>query len=240
MPDPQYEERTLLIAGVPVAVAHRYPLSAWVCAGHETDQPTRFAVSATDAELAAERDRLEGRFGPDACEANCLYRKAALGMLADDGFLLHAAAVAVDGWGYVFTAPSGTGKSTHAGFWLREFGPRAVMINGDKPILRRVDGRFYVCGTPWRGKERLGTAEGVPLRAVCLLERGAENAVAPADTDAVLDKIFRQVLLPDEPEAIVRQLDLLDALLRAVPAYALRCNLSPDAARAAYDGMNRT
>lgn len=239
MSELHWQKRTLLIAGISVAVAHRFPLSAWVCAGHETDRPPQLSISASDAEILAEYERLGGRFGEDACEANCLYRKTAYGMLDFDGFLLHAAAVAVDGFGYVFTAPGGTGKTTHANFWLTEFGSRAVMINGDKPILRCMDGQFYVCGTPWRGKERLGSAKNVPLRAVCLLERGVENVIKPANADVMLDHIFRQMLLPGDTEAIAKQLELLDLLLRTVPTYALRCNLSQHSARVAYDGMNQ-
>ncbi|MCD8353597.1 MAG: hypothetical protein LUC47_04730 [Clostridiales bacterium] len=231
-------ETRLNIAGVTVAVTHRYGLPAWCLDGHETDAAAQFAISATEDDLRREYDRLEGRFDLAACEDNCLYRRAALGMLDYDGFLLHAAAVAVDGAGYVFTAPGGTGKSTHAGFWMRAFGPRAVMVNGDKPILRRIGGRFFVCGTPWRGKERLGCGEMVPLRGVCLLERGAENAISQADIDTVLDRIFCQVLLPETAEQAVQQLDLLDKLVKETPVYRLRCNLSPEAALVAYRGMN--
>ncbi len=231
-------ETRLNIAGVTVAVEHRYGLPAWCLSGHETNAAAQFSVSASEAELRQEYDRLEGRFDLASCECNCLYRKASLGMLDYDGFLLHAAVVAVDGEGYVFTAPGGTGKSTHAGFWMREFGSRAVLLNGDKPVLRRLGGRFFVCGTPWRGKERLGNGDMVPLRAVCLLERGKENAIAPADIDTVIDRIFCQVLLPETPEQVIRQLELLDQLVAEVPVYRLRCNLDPAAARVAYRGMN--
>ncbi|MCC8151510.1 MAG: hypothetical protein LIO96_08675, partial [Lachnospiraceae bacterium] len=140
--------------------------------------------------------------------------------------------------GYVFTAPGGTGKSTHAAYWMREFGDRAVMLNGDKPIIRLIHDTFYVCGTPWRGKERLGNADMVPLKALCLLERGVKNEVAPAETDTVLDKIFRQVLLPEDPEQVVRQLDLMDRLICEVPIYQLKCNMSREAAAVAWEGMN--
>ncbi|MCC8076283.1 MAG: hypothetical protein LIO95_10170 [Clostridiales bacterium] len=230
----------LSIAGVPVGVEHRSPLDSWNCAGHETGAAPCYTVSAGEDEVQAEWERLNRRFPLGACEGNCLYRKVCLGMLDYGGFLLHAAAVAVDGAGYVFTAPGGTGKSTHAGFWMAEFGPRAVMVNGDKPILRQMDGRFFVCGSPWRGKERLGNGDMVPLRAVCLLERGAVNEVSPTDIDTVLDKIFRQVLMPETPKQVILQLDLLDCLIRQVPVYRLRCNLSKDAAITAYRGINRS
>jgi len=229
--------RTLNIAGVSVGVNNSYPLSQWNCEEHITKSSPLFTVSATEKEVREEYDRLKGEFSLEDCESNCLYRKVSLGMLQYDAFLLHAAVVAVDDEGYVFTAPGGTGKSTHANYWMQEFGNRAVMVNGDKPIIRLINDKFYVCGTPWRGKERLGNADIVPLKAICLLERGAKNEIAPADADTTLDKIFQQVLLPEEPESALKQLDLLDRLIGTVPIYRLKCNLSQEAAKVAYNGM---
>jgi serine kinase of HPr protein (carbohydrate metabolism regulator) len=58
-----------------------------------------------------------------------------------DTFLFHGSAIAVDGVGYLFTAKSGTGKSTHARLWRELLGARAVMVNDDKPLLRVTEGR---------------------------------------------------------------------------------------------------
>lgn len=228
---------TLNIAGIAVGVDNKYLLSQWNCEEHITADAPRFVVSATEEEIREEYDRLKGEFSPEDCESNILYRKVSLGMLQYDAFLLHAAVVAVDGEGYVFTAPGGTGKSTHANYWMQEFGDRAVLINGDKPIIRLMNDKFYVCGTPWRGKERLGCADIVPLKAICLLERGTETEISPSETDKVLDKIFRQVLLPENAEQAEKQLDLMDKLICDVPIYNLKCNLSQTSARIAYDGI---
>ncbi len=226
----------LIIAGVTASVEHRCPLVSWECGGHETDEPPQITVSASDKEIAEEYTRTGGVFGEGECESNILYRKAALAMLDYDGFLLHSAAVAVDGVGYVFTAPGGTGKSTHINYWREVYG--AEVINGDKPIIRRMDGKFHVCGTPWRGKERMGAARNVPLKAVCLLERGSKIAIERTDTGAALDELFMQLLPIDEPEYIIKQLDLLNELLSEVPIYRLKCTMSPEAARVAYGAMN--
>lgn len=228
---------TLSIAGVPVAIINQYPLESWNCKEHITDLEPWYTVSARPEEIEEEYERRNGQFPMGSCESNCLYRKVCIGMLDYDAFLLHAAVVAVDGEGYVFTAPGGTGKSTHASYWMRVFGDRAVMINGDKPILRRIYNSFYVCGTPWRGKERLGNADIIPLKAICLLERGSSNEIMPAGIDNVLDKIFHQVLMPQTSELVMKQLGLLDQLIQEVPVYDLKCNMSPESALAAYEGI---
>lgn len=230
--------RKIEIAGIPLAVDNKQDFTEWVWSGHETEKDAMFTVSASEDEICEEVERLNHEFDSAGCEGNCLYRKVALKMLDYDGFLLHSAVVALDGEAYVFTAPGGTGKSTHANYWLREFAGKAYILNGDKPIIRKIDGKFYACGTPWRGKERLGVAENVPLKAVCLLERGTENSIVKATSDEMIDTLFNQVLLPDDAEQIVKQLDLLNQLVREVPIYRLRCNMSQEAAVVAYNGMN--
>ena len=78
----------------------------------------------------------------------------------------------MDGQAVLFTAKSGTGKSTHTKLWRDLFGERAVMVNDDKPLLRILKDGVLVCGTPWDGKHRLSTNCALPLKAICILERG--------------------------------------------------------------------
>lgn len=60
------------------------------------------------------------------------------------GFFLHASAVALDGAAYLFSADSGTGKSTHTGLWMDCFGQeRAQIINDDKPAV--IQGQYLLC-----------------------------------------------------------------------------------------------
>lgn len=58
-----------------------------------------------------------------------------------DGFYLHSSAAAVDGKAYLFSGPSGVGKSTHVGLWQELLGDNVCRFNDDKPPLRRLDGR---------------------------------------------------------------------------------------------------
>ncbi|MCD8090100.1 MAG: hypothetical protein LUD81_05665 [Clostridiales bacterium] len=228
----------LNIAGVNVGVENKYPLLQWGCEEHITTASPEFVVSASEDEIREDYEANERKFKLKDCESNCLYRKICFAMPRYDAFLLHAAAVALDGAGYAFTAPGGTGKSTHIGYWMKEFGGRAVIVNGDKPIIRLMKDRFYICGTPWRGKECLGNSDIVPLKGICLLERGLKNEIRPADNDTIIDRIFNQVLLPDEPELVVKQLELMDRLIESVPVYVLKCSMSQEAALTAYKGMN--
>lgn len=158
-------------------------------------------------------------------------------LLYHNGFLLHASAVMLDGKAYLFTAPSGTGKSTHTSLWLRHFGDRARILNDDKPALRRMDGTFYACGTPFSGKTDLSVNCAVPLQGVCILGRAAENSIVRVPTAQALGFILNQTIRPSEAAHMDRLLTLLDAFFRTVPIYRMGCNISDDAVVTAYNAM---
>ncbi|HIX58415.1 MAG TPA: hypothetical protein IAA45_01690 [Candidatus Blautia gallistercoris] len=157
-----------------------------------------------------------------------------------DAFLLHSAVVAVDGKAYAFAAPSGVGKTTHTQLWLRLFGERAQMVNGDKPIFRFMDGVLYACGTPWQGKEELGNNIMRPVQAICFLEQSTENQIYSLNAKEVSRRIFSQILIPKEETEFDRFWKLLEKLLAAVDFYLLCCNRDLEAAQLAYQSMRRS
>ena len=72
----------------------------------------------------------------DDCEYICTGASFYTQLLLHNGIMLHSSCVVVDDKAYLFTARSGTGKSTHTRLWCQLFGDRAVMVNDDKPFLR--------------------------------------------------------------------------------------------------------
>ena len=96
-------------------------------------------------------------------------------LLDYNGMMFHASAVVVDGKAYLFSAPSGTGKSTHTRLWLEYFGEKAYILNDDKPAIRIMDGKFYAYGTPWCGKDNVSTNQKCEIKAICFLERSEVN-----------------------------------------------------------------
>jgi hypothetical protein len=143
----------------------------------------------------------------------------------------------MDGVAYLFTARSGTGKSTHTRLWRECFGDRCTMVNDDKPLLRISDGGVTVYGTPWNGKHRLGNNVSAPLRAICLLTRAEDNSIAPITVSEAMPHIFTQVNRPEDPDLLRRTVLLIDTLMHSVGLYRLGCNMSREAAHVAYDGM---
>lgn len=161
--------------------------------------------------------------------------KFARSLLRFDGTFLHASAVVLNGKAYLFSAYSGTGKSTHTEKWCRLFG--AHYLNDDKPVLRLVDGVWMAYGTPWSGKNDLSTPEGVPLGGIAFLKRGEANHIRPLMPIEGLPLLMAQSLLKLEKEQMQTQLTLVDNLLRSVPLWELVCRNDDEAAQIAYAAM---
>ena len=206
-----------------------------------------FYVETTPADLVFERERSEQIGGalPVQSEENrnkelellAVYRRIAEQMPFRDTFLFHGSAVAVDGAAYLFTAKSGTGKSTHTRLWREMLGNRAVMVNDDKPLIRLTEDGAVVYGTPWNGKHRLGTNISVPLKAVCILERAKQNTIRAITREEAFPMLIQQSYRPLDPAALAKTLSLVDRLSRTVSLYRLGCNMDPKAAELSYNIM---
>lgn len=212
------------------------------------EEVPEIVISTSQSDIDAERkkseeeDRLEGlpvRCYPDAyLETLAVYRKLADALLKDDTLLFHGSCISVDGEGYLFTAKSGTGKSTHTRLWREAFGSRAVMVNDDKPLLRVRESGVTAFGTPWDGKHHLSNNLSVPLKAICILERGEQNEIHRITPQEAFPMLLQQVNRPRNTERMLQTLQLLDVLIGAVGLYRLRCNQDPEAAWIAFEGMN--
>ena len=226
------------VAGIHIAIENRFPFLQHHCREYlaSFDVPD-VTVSVTEEEIKAEREASPHAASDGYYESICAYRQIALALPRFDAMVFHASVVEYEGKAFAFAAHSGTGKSTHTKLWLDVFGDRARVINGDKPIFRRIDGVWHVFGTPWKGKEGWGSPISAPLTALCFLERGEENRIAPLPMEETVTRLFSQVLLPTDREMAEKQLALLDLLVGEAPSYLLHCNMSPEAALVAKNGM---
>lgn len=149
-------------------------------------------------------------------------------LLLYDGFQLHASSVILNGKAFLFSAPCGTGKSTHTAKWVRIFGAR--YLNDDKPAVRLVDGKWMAYGTPWSGKYDLSSPEGFPLGGVAFLKRGDENKIRPMTPAEAVPFLFSQIPRVHPQKHTEQMLTLADKFLRAVPVWELTCRNDDEAA----------
>ena len=196
-----------------------------------------FSVSVTEEELNAAKEK-DSAFPLPYHETLCLYRKICAELSHYNCFMMHSSVVVHEDKAYVFTAKSGTGKTTHSMLWLKNF-PGSFIINGDKPLFRLTDDGFYVYGTPWCGKEGYNQNTSAKVSSLCFIERGKENDIRPMKVREVLLKIFEQLYIPKEKESGEKVLALLDKFLSEIPAFNLTCNISDEAAIIAENEMNK-
>ncbi len=215
------------VADLVIGIENRFDYVRELCRAYVTAdrKPPDFTLSVSEDELRAEAKKTpEYFFSDEQAESVILCEKISNALPRFDAFVMHSAAIEVDGKAYCFAAASGTGKSTHIRYWKHVLGDRMTVINGDKPICRFRDGRLLAYGTPWCGKENWQKNTSAPLEAVCLLERGQENAVYPVNPSAVMDELLRSFHLPGHAQVdILKLLELIDRMVMTVPFYRLRC-----------------
>lgn len=205
------------------------------------DAPALFTAVITKEDIEKERERSNSgdEFSNSYLECLALLRKLCDYAIKNaDCLLFHSSAVMVDGNAYLFTAPSGTGKSTHARIWRKLLGDRAVMINDDKPLIRYVDGEFYVYGTPWNGKHRLDNNVKAKLKAVCLISQAKENSIKKVTPKEMLVTMLNQTVRPEDIADMDKLLILIDKMLTTVDLYKLGCNISLEAGKLSYQTMS--
>lgn len=152
------------------------------------------------------------------------------------GMMLHSSCVVYNNRAYLFSAPCGTGKSTHTQLWLKRF-PGAYILNDDKPALRITDDGIYAFGTPFSGKTDLNVNKGVKVGGICVLSRDTTNHIEKISADEALFNILNQTVRPTGEKEMDKLLIVLDRILREVNVYRLYCNMELEAAEVSYNGM---
>lgn len=153
------------------------------------------------------------------------------------GIMVHSSAVAVDGKAYLFSAPCGTGKSTHTKQWQKYFGEeKAVIINDDKPVLYRNPDGWYAYGTPFSGKTDENVNRKVRLQGICMLERG-ENQIRRIEPAEAILLILQQTIRPRNEKYLDKMLEIMNQILTEVPIYRMQCDISEEAVKMAYEKM---
>ena len=185
------------------------------------------------------------RYEPYVSEATVSYMESAYQFYRElprfDGFYLHASAVVLDGKAYLFSGHPTAGKSTHTRLWQQVFGPGAVIINDDKPALRRIDGVWYAYGTPWCGKDGINCNMKAPVAGVCFMKKAQENKIRRLSTLEAMQRVMSQTIYKfptaDKLDLFVKH---LDCFLREIPVYELENRPEPAAALLSHATMSRT
>lgn len=174
----------------------------------------------------------------DALFANL--RTIMMGKLAlKNGLLTHAAVIKRQGKGILFSAVSGTGKSTHAHLW-QELYPDVEILNGDNGIYRILDGVVRVYGGPWCGSSEEYLADDAPVAAIVFLEQAPENSIVRLDLPEAVMRLSARCFLPFwDPALIEKSMSSVEYIAARVPCWLLRCRPEPAAVKLVQECLER-
>lgn len=197
----------------------------------------------TDFSIVKNTERARRRY-PDALNdeiADYLWEGTAfcIEMLKRGAMRLHSSAVVVDDKAYLFSAPCGTGKSTHTNLWLDLFGKRAYILNDDKPALRILNNTVYAYGTPWSGKHDISVNRKVKLQGICFLQRDNKNWIHEISKEESVPYMLSGCLKRLDFDSAMQQLDIISQIIDKVPIYLMGCTPTIDAAKTSYSFMSK-
>ncbi len=235
------------VSGLTVQVNCLFDTTAAYCKAYQVSgEESVRTVNISESDLERERQRLLKKKNPgemlqastpEALEVLVLCRKLAEFLPDYDRILFHGSSLAIDGNGILFTAKSGTGKSTHTRLWREVFGDRVRMVNDDKPFIHIGNDQCTVYGNPWNGKHGLGENISAPLKAIFFVTRGQENRVSPMTSRELLPLLLQQTYTPDDMAAMQKTLPLVLKLADSVQLFKLQCNMDPEAAETAFRSL---
>lgn len=143
-------------------------------------------------------------------------------ILFHQGVVIHASAVEWNGRGILFSAPSGTGKSTQARLWKENMGAR--ILNDDCPCIRRAEDKNYVYGTPWSGSSDEFINDCAPISAIIVLEQSDENIIQRLESNAAVSMLMPRCFLPFYNRDIMNlALNNFENIISSTPVYLLKC-----------------
>ena len=221
------------LADVNFCIENKYSYIEKMCENYLHSGEAELTISVTDDEINAEKTQKNSDAG--YLESLAIYRKIAEKIVAYEGFLLHGVVADVEGTGVAFLAKSGVGKSTHTSLWQSVLKEKMTIINGDKPLVRIINGKVFAYGTPWAGKEGLHKNTKVELLRICFLERSETNECVKLLKKDVLEKLFPQLYIPKETAKMLAVMDMAEKLIEKCEFFLIRCNTDISAAETAIE-----
>lgn len=149
-------------------------------------------------------------------------------LINHQGFILHSSFISWQNNGILFTAPSGTGKSTQADLWKKY--EDADIYNGDRTIIRKIEGKYYGFGSPYAGSSGIYRNESAPIKAIVVIDQGPDNVIRRLRGREAFLPLFRETLMNTwNKEYMEKMTDLLMDAACQIPIYHLSCRPDQDA-----------
>ena len=205
------------------------------CLDFLCDEDSNYVITMTREDLENEKHiSEEGKVYANE-EISALYRKIANIFIEKDVMVAHGSSFKVDNCGFLVTARSGVGKSTHVNLLRQLLGNEFSYINDDKPLLE-INNDITIYSSPWNGKERRGNNTYAPLKAIIFLNRGTSNTFRKIENNnEIYIRLLTQLYLPLEKSKREKALTLIDILLKRISFYEINVNTDISSAVMTYE-----
>lgn len=230
------------LAGVSVLIRMRFDKNISKFSLFLSDEPYSYVLDVSKMSLQNERDLLNKEypnylFSDADVEYNIIYREISIILYQNNVIMMHGVLISMKNTGYLFTAKSGVGKSTHAKMWQETFGNEMIIVNGDKPLLKVEHGNLYGYGSPWNGKENIGVNNKVQIKAICHLARGYNRISLVDDISYGVGWLLDSIMLKNREDYYRELLSWIKHSMSGVKLYNLYCEMNHNAAIIAHNGM---
>lgn len=143
-------------------------------------------------------------------------------------FILHCSYITINQQAILFTAPSGTGKSTQASLWEKYTASQT--INGDRALLVKKENQFYACGWPICGSSEICLNQSYPIACIVVLSQGKENEIVELSYKDAFKRLLSETTINYyNTDYTLKALDFIEDLAKSVKIYHLSCTISQEA-----------
>lgn len=225
------------LAGIKIQINNKYKYLRRLCQEYFSEFETPDMEITPDAKEIESQHLIQPEFPKSYCEGVVVYREICRKLPLFNAIMLHSSMVEKNGKAYAICGQSGAGKSTHTMLLLKNFGENLRVINGDKPIVRLINGELIAFPSAWKGKDKLGEKITAPLKALCFVVKSKENKLEELPQMEAAELLMEQFVIPKEADSVSKFLELADLMLKKCKAYKLYCDISDEAATLSFNNF---
>lgn len=150
-------------------------------------------------------------------------------LLLTHSLILHSCYTQYQGEAILFTAPSGTGKTTQGNLWRKVY--NAEIVNGDLCLLQQQGSAWKACGYPMSGSAPECKNKSYPIKAIVVVRQHLVNHIEELSESRKMGLVYSECTVNTwNAQRVAQALDLTIDLVRKVPVLMLHCNMEDDAA----------